>query len=74
MGQPSASCILAGTFSFAGEFPDFRDLDAVLGVDSRRSCDQLFDIFLAHCDSRRAKEDLALITVASVPKKVALRH
>ena len=55
--------IAAGTFSFAEEFPNFRDLDSVPGTGSRRTCDQVFDAFLVHCESRLAKADLAPITV-----------
>jgi integrase len=56
--------IAAGTFSFAEEFPDFRDLDFVPSIGSRRTCDQVFDAFLVHCESRLAKGDLAPITLA----------
>src|SRR6266478_143278 len=44
--------IAAGTFSFADEFPDFRDLKGVPGAGSSRTCGQVFDAFLAHCESR----------------------
>jgi integrase len=57
--------IATGTFSFADEFPNFRDLKSVPGYGSRRTCGQVFDAFLAHCDSRRVKNDLAPITVAT---------
>jgi integrase len=55
--------IAAGTFSFADEFPNFRDLKSVPSAD--RTCTQVFDAFLAHCESRRLKDDMAPITVSS---------
>jgi site-specific recombinase XerD len=57
--------IAAGTFSFADEFPDFRDLEGVPGAGSSRTCSQVFDAFLAHCESRTVKNDMARITVAT---------
>jgi hypothetical protein len=45
----------AGTFCFAEEFSDFRDLGNASGVPSRRTCNQVFDDFVAHCESRMAK-------------------
>jgi integrase len=57
--------IAAGTFSFADEFPNFRDLKYVLDSGSRKTCGEVFDAFLAHCESRRVKNDLAPITVAT---------
>jgi hypothetical protein len=40
--------IAAGTFSFAEEFPYFRDLKKVPGGGWARTCAQVFDDFLAH--------------------------
>jgi len=57
--------IASGTFSFADEFPDFRDLNRVRAAGSPSTCGQLFNAFLAHCESRLAKNDLAPITVAT---------
>jgi integrase len=57
--------IAAGTFSFADDFPDFRDLSTVPGSGSPRTCGQVFDAFLAHCESRMVKDDMAPITVSS---------
>lgn len=55
--------IAHGTFSFAEEFPDFRDLKDVSGTQAvRRTCNQVFDAFVAHCESRMAKNDLAFAT------------
>jgi hypothetical protein len=53
------------TFSFVDEFPDFRDLRNVPSVIASHSCARLFDEFIAHCESRHAKNDLASITLAS---------
>jgi integrase len=60
--------IAAGTFSFAEEFPDFRDLKDVSGAAPRRTCNQVFDDFIAHCESRMAKNDLAFATFESYRK------
>ncbi len=49
--------------AFAEEFPDFRDLKDVSGTQAvRRTCNQVFDDFVAHCESRMAKNDLAFAT------------
>jgi hypothetical protein len=45
--------IANGTFSFGEEFPDFRDLKNVLAEGCPRTCGEAFDLFLAHCQSRR---------------------
>jgi hypothetical protein len=55
----------AGTFSFAEEFPDYRFLRRIDGAAKVRSCNQVFDDFLEHCESRLAKEDMAAATVMS---------
>jgi integrase len=44
--------IAAGTFSFAEEFPDYVHLKKVPRAGSPRTCNQVFDDFLAHCASR----------------------
>lgn len=54
----------AGTFSFAEEFPNFRNLNNVPHQGSPRTCAQVFDAFLAHCKSRVGKNDMAAITLA----------
>ena len=53
-----------GTFSFSEEFPDYRYLRRLTGSAAVRSCDQVFDEFLAHCESRFVKQDLAAITLS----------
>jgi integrase len=54
-----------GMFSFADEFPDYRYLRRVIGTASVRTCDQVFNEFLAHCESRLAMNDMAAVTLAS---------
>jgi integrase len=51
--------IAAGTFSFAEEFPDYVHLGKVPRSGSPRTCDDVFDNFLAHCAARVAKNDIA---------------
>jgi len=61
--------IAHGTFNFAEEFPDFRDLKEVGGTQAaRRTCNQVFDDFVAHCESRMAKNDLAFATFETYRK------
>jgi len=55
----------SGTFSFVDEFPHFRDLASVPDSGQSRTCDDVFDAFLDHCESRRAKNDLAPITLST---------
>lgn len=60
--------IAVGTFVFEDEFPDFRDLQKMPGAGSSRTCAQVFDDFLAHCEARVVKSDLAAVTLASYRK------
>ncbi|MFC4314174.1 Arm DNA-binding domain-containing protein [Steroidobacter flavus] len=56
----------AGTFTFIEEFPDykFRDqVEASSAEDSIRTCKQVFDAFIAHCDMLVEMNDLAFSTV-----------
>ena len=55
----------AGTFSFAEEFPDYRFLRRLTGVVRVRSCSEVFDEFLAHCEGRLIRLDLATATLSS---------
>jgi integrase len=55
----------SGTFSFAEEFPDSRFLRRLTGVVKVRSCSDVFDEFLKHCESRLLRHDLATATVSS---------
>src|SRR5688572_27286938 len=60
--------IANGTFSFADEFPDSRGI-AKLGTSTQAfSCNDVFDEFLRHCESRMAKNDLAFVTVEGYRK------
>ena len=56
------------TFSFMEEFPDFRDWQKLVPHSSYRTCNQVFDQYLAHCESRLAKNDLSFATVTSYRK------
>ena len=60
--------IRLGTFSFVEEFPDFRDLHKVFHASPYRTCGQVFDEFLAHCQSRIAKNALWFATLGSYRK------
>ena len=60
--------IALGTFVFAEEFPEFRDLHAFAPVQSPRTCNQVFDEFLVHSEARMSKTDLAFATVESYRK------
>lgn len=55
----------AGTFSFADEFPHFRDLASVSDSGLSQTCHQVCDAFLEHCESRMVRSDLAPITLSS---------
>ena len=55
--------IANGTFSFADEFPDFRYLGKVDAAARARTCNDVFNDFLTHCESRMAKNDLAFVTM-----------
>jgi len=61
-------CIRFGTFSFAEEFPDFRDLHKLINRSPWRTCNQVFDEYLQQCESRLAKHDLSLATVVRYRK------
>jgi integrase len=60
--------IRCGTFSFMEEFPDFRDWQKLVPHSSYRTCNQVFDQYLAHCESRLAKNDLSFATVTGYRK------
>ncbi len=57
--------IEVGTFSFAEEFPDYRFLPRLSGAARVRSCNEVFDEFLAHCEARLARQDMAAATLSS---------
>jgi integrase len=54
-----------GTFSFAEEFPDYRFLNRLTGAARVPSCSDVFDEFLAHCEARFARHDMAAATLIS---------
>ncbi len=60
--------IARGTFLFAEEFPDFLHLNRVPDEGCPRTCAHVFDAFLAHCESRVAKNDMATVTLDSYRK------
>jgi integrase len=60
--------IRLGTFSFIEEFPDFRDWQKVSHQSPFRTCNQVFDQYLAHCESRLLKNDLSFSTVKGYRK------
>jgi integrase len=59
--------IAAGTFDFAEEFPNYRFKDQVDQVRreelKKKTCAQVFDSFLAHCEMRVAMNDMAYSTL-----------
>ncbi len=60
--------IVAGTFSFADEFPDYRFLRRVTGTSKVRLCNEVFDEYLAHCEARLKRGDLAAATLRGYRK------
>jgi integrase len=57
--------IEVGAFSFSEEFPDYRLLRRIGGTVRLRSCGEVFDEFLAHCEARLARHDLASSTACA---------
>jgi integrase len=57
-----------GTFFFEEEFPDYRFLRRLGGASSARLCSDVFDAYLAHCDARLRRNDMAAATVRSYRK------
>ena len=66
--QEIKSRIANGAFNFAEEFPEFRFLEKIAGARSPRTCNKVFDEFMAHCMSRISKNDMAYATVDSYRK------
>jgi integrase len=52
-----------GTFSFADEFPDYRFLQRLTGVARVQLCNDVFDAYLAHCEARVRRDDMAFATL-----------
>jgi integrase len=57
--------IEVGAFSFAEEFSDYRLFRRVGGTVRVRSCGEVFDEFLAHCEAGLARHDLASSTASA---------
>src|SRR5687768_7394305 len=61
--------IKTGTFKFEEEFPDYRykgALSTQSGEEAReqqRTCNQVFDRFISHCELRVRKDDMAISTL-----------
>ena len=55
--------IRAGTFFFDQEFPEYRFLGRVMDPSQVRTCNQVFDQFIQHCESRYQRDDMAYATV-----------
>jgi len=60
--------IRLGTFSFEEEFPDYRMLHRLSGDSKTRLCSDVFDAYLAHCESRLRRDDMASATMRSYRK------
>ncbi|MDB6084835.1 MAG: phage integrase family protein [Gammaproteobacteria bacterium] len=64
--------IASGTFNFAEEFPEFRFKHKLSAAPEReRTCNEVFDAFLAHCESRLRMRDLAFATYNGYRKLLA---
>jgi integrase len=57
--------IAGGTFSFAKQFPNYRYRQRLARSFISQTCNDVFDSYLAHCEARLTKLDLAYATVAS---------
>lgn len=63
--------IRTGSFNFYEEFPDYRFIGRIgTTPTSRRTCNQVFDAFLQHCESRASKNDFAISTLESYRKLI----
>jgi integrase len=57
-----------GTFSFADEFPDYRFLRRLRGFYKVRLSNDVFDEYLAHCEARVRRDELASATLRGYRK------
>jgi integrase len=57
--------IANGTFSFNEEFPAYRYKHRLVRSFGTQTCNDVFDSYLAHCEARMRKLDLAYATFAS---------
>ena len=61
--------IASGTFVFAEEFPEYRYMEQLGGdAGGARTCNDVFNEFMTHCESRMSKSDLAFATYESYCK------
>src|SRR6185437_10670244 len=60
--------IQLGIFSFAEEFPDYRYPERLTDVSKFQLCGEVFDEYLAHCEARLRRDDMAAATVNSYRK------
>jgi integrase len=56
------------TFSFEEEFPDYRLLHRLSGASKARLCSEVVDEYLAPCEARLQRQDMAAATVSSYRK------
>lgn len=71
--------IASGTFVFAEEFPEYRYMEQLGGdAGGARTCNDVFNEFMTHCESRMSKSDLAFATfglcMASGDRDCSLRQ
>ena len=57
-----------GTFCFEDEFPDYRYRGRLTGESKFRLCNDVFDEYLAHCEARLKRGDLAAATLEGYRK------
>jgi integrase len=62
--------ICMDTFSFEEEFPDYRFLPRLSGTSNARLCNEVFDAYLAHCEARLRRDDMATATVTGYRKVI----
>lgn len=60
--------IRAGAFCFEEEFPNFRYLDKVVDPSQVRTCGQVFNQFINHCEARLRRGDFAAVTLSGYRK------
>jgi len=65
-----------GTFNFEEEFPHYRFKGNLITTDAdvrrqKESCDEVFDKFIAFCEHRVSKDDMALSTLSGYRESAA---
>ena len=63
--RPKVTGVEFGTFCFAEEFPDYRYLRRLTGTSKVRLGSEVFDEYLADCEARLRRGDMAAATVRS---------